>query len=84
MLTIGKALKARVELDADLRQLIGELRDTLTQVQECRKASGMPGADRTVQSVVRLVLEIASLIDEWLRVPPLSQWLLSFPALLPV
>ena len=70
---VHQSFKAQIALDADLRDLINELRDTLAQVQYCRNSIAVPGASKTVQNVICLVLHSASLIDEWLHTPSLSK-----------
>lgn len=73
LLSVYKRIKLMDELDTDIRRLVIELRDTLAQVQVCRLASSIPGANKTMDSVLRLVVECAALIDEWLHMSSLKK-----------
>ena len=73
LMSIYNAVKTQVELDADLRLLVEELRDSLGLIRESSGVASLPGASTTIQAIIQLVIEAVSLIDEWIYMKTLSK-----------
>lgn len=73
LMPINNAVKTQVELDADLRLLVEDLRDSLGLIRESSGVASLPEASTTIQAITQLAIETVSLIDEWMYMKTLSK-----------
>ena len=64
---LDQAFKFQIAQDNAIKDLAGELKETLIHARSCRDLRTMPNAMNPVQELARLTAECASLLDESMK-----------------